>query len=75
VEAVKRNRDRFPGDFMFQLAAEEGDGFRSQSATSSSWGGRRYPPYAFTEHRAITALVGAPPLDDSGTYVTIGCRR
>jgi len=49
VEAVKRNRDRFPADFMFQLTAEEHDNLRSQSATSSSWGGRRYPPYAFTE--------------------------
>ncbi|MGD9854435.1 MAG: ORF6N domain-containing protein [Planctomycetaceae bacterium] len=49
VEAVKRNVDRFPADFMFQLTTEEFDVLRSQSATSKSWGGRRYAPYAFTE--------------------------
>jgi len=49
-EAVKRNIDRFPEDFMYQLTEEEFDILRSQFATSSSnWGGRRYPPYAFTE--------------------------
>mgnify|MGYP001048090301 CR=1 FL=1 len=49
VQAVKRNLDRFPEDFMFQLSAEEFANLRSQIVTSSSWGGRRYPPYAFTE--------------------------
>jgi phage regulator Rha-like protein len=49
VQAVKRNLARFPEDFMFQLTKEEFDDLRSQSVTSSSWGGRRYPPYAFTE--------------------------
>jgi hypothetical protein len=49
VEAVKRNIDRFPDDFMFRLTREEFDILRSQTATSSAWGGRRYPPYAFTE--------------------------
>jgi len=48
VQTVKRNLDRFPGDFMFQLSKEEFDHLRSQSVTSS-WGGRRYPPFAFTE--------------------------
>jgi hypothetical protein len=48
TQAVKRNRDRFPEDFMFQLSKEEFDNLRSQ-AVSTSWGGRRYPPYAFTE--------------------------
>ena len=56
-EAVRRNRDRFPDDFIFQLSREEfgdltrqieGSNLRSQFATSS-WGGRRYRPYAFTE--------------------------
>ena len=46
--AVKRNRDRFPDDFMFQLRREEYDDLKSQFGTSS-WGGRRYMPYAFTE--------------------------
>ena len=50
VEAVKRNIQRFPEDFMFQLTKEESAILRSQFATSSQWGGRRYPPYAFTEH-------------------------
>lgn len=49
VQAVKRNIDRFPDDFMFQLTKEEFDNLRSQSVTSRQWGGRRYPPYAFTE--------------------------
>ena len=49
-EAVKRNFDRFPEDFMFQLTDQETDSLRSQFATSNvGRGGRRYPPYAFTE--------------------------
>ena len=48
--AVKRNRDRFPDDFMFQLTVEEADGLRFQIETSKPVrGGRRYRPYAFTE--------------------------
>jgi hypothetical protein len=46
---VKRNLDRFPDDFMFQLTADEWENLWSQSVTSSSWGGRRSSPYAFTE--------------------------
>ena len=49
VQAVKRNIDRFPDDFMFQLTGKEFANLRSQSVTSRQWGGRRYPPYAFTE--------------------------
>jgi hypothetical protein len=49
VQAVKRNRARFPPDFMFQLTAEEFQALRSQTVTSKGKGGRRYPPYAFTE--------------------------
>jgi len=48
VQAAKRNRERFPSDFMFQLTVEEIENLRSQSVISS-WGGRRYRPYAFTE--------------------------
>ncbi|MGA2588300.1 MAG: ORF6N domain-containing protein [Bryobacteraceae bacterium] len=49
--AVRRNLDRFPEDFMFQLTQDEFQNLRLQSATSSSgYGGRRYLPYAFTEH-------------------------
>jgi predicted DNA binding protein len=56
-QQVRRNRERFPADFMFQLTDEELAILRSQNVTSSSslWGGRRYPPYAFTEHGAIMA--------------------
>ena len=48
-EQVKRNWDRFPEDFMLVLTKEETEILRSQFATSSSWGGRRYNPLAFTE--------------------------
>jgi hypothetical protein len=48
-QAVKRNLERFPADFMFQLTKKETEILRSQSVTSSSWGGRRTFPYAFTE--------------------------
>jgi hypothetical protein len=47
-QAVKRNLDRFPDDFMFQITEEEFNNLRSQIVTSS-WGGKRYLPYAFTE--------------------------
>lgn len=49
VQAVKRNAERFPQDFMFQLTKDEFAVLRSQIVTSRDWGGRRYPPYAFTE--------------------------
>jgi len=50
IQAVKRNRARFPSDFMFQLTASEWAGLRSQTVTSKPRrGGRRYSPYAFTE--------------------------
>jgi hypothetical protein len=49
VQAVHRNRARFPPDFMFQLAPREFDDLRSRTVISSSWGGRRTCPYAFTE--------------------------
>ena len=49
-KAVKRNLDRFPPDFMFQLTSEEAEDLRFQIGISSSdFGGRRYLPYAFTE--------------------------
>ena len=58
-ESVKRNRHRFPDDFMFQLSEAEFQALKTQVAnlnlksqfaiSSSEWGGRRHPPYAFTE--------------------------
>ena len=47
--AVRRNRDRFPEDFTFQVTPEEFDYLRRHFGTSSLWGGRRYFPFAFTE--------------------------
>jgi len=68
-EQVKRNPERFPADFMFQLTAEETDALRSQNATLDVIGRtdsnaedaslrgkhRKYRPYAFTEHGALMA--------------------
>jgi hypothetical protein len=57
-EQVRRNIERFPEDFMFQLTDEEFNCLRSQFATSNNpagRGGRRHLPYAFTEHGAIMA--------------------
>ena len=53
-EQVRRNRARFPADFLFELTVSEFAHLKSQSATSS-WGGRRKPPFDFTEHGAIMA--------------------
>ena len=50
VRAVRRNAERFPADFMFQVSEDEFQNLRCQIGISSSWGGRRYRPYAFTEH-------------------------
>ena len=51
-EQIKRNVERFPEDFMFQLSNEEWDSLKSQFATST-WGGVRNLPYAFTEHGVL----------------------
>ena len=51
-QAVRRNKDRFPESFMFQLSAKEFTDLRSQIVTSS-WGGRRKAPLAFTEHGTV----------------------
>ena len=56
-EAVKRNKERFPADFMFQLTAEENASLRSQFAILETGRGRhrKYRPYAFTEYGALMA--------------------
>ena len=55
-EQVRRNMDKFPEDFMFQLTKKEFANLKSQIATSSSgWGGRRKRPLVFTEHGALQA--------------------
>jgi ORF6N domain len=54
-QAVKRNHERFPEDFMLQLSQAEFDNLKSQNVISSSHGGRRSLPYVFTEHGALMA--------------------
>jgi phage regulator Rha-like protein len=55
-QQVTRNQERFPSDFTFQLNSKQHEALRLQFATSKKGrGGRRYPPYAFTEHGAIMA--------------------
>ncbi len=69
-EQLRRNRNRFPGDFVFQLAPEEFANLKSQFATSS-WGGRRKLPLAFTEHGAIMAatILNSPRAVEVSVYV------
>jgi predicted DNA binding protein len=74
-EQVRRNLDRFPGDFMFQLTDQELRVLRSQIATSNEHppgrGGRRYAPYAFTEHGALMAatILNSPRAVEVSVYV------
>ncbi len=51
-QALSRNMDRFPNDFMFRLTNEEWENLKSQIVTSS-WGGRRTVPFVFTEHGVL----------------------
>ena len=69
LQAVKRNLERFPEDFMFQLTNQEFNVLRSQSVTPSSealetlrWGGRRTAPYAFTEQGVamLSSILSSP---------------
>ena len=71
-EQVRRNADRFPIDFMFQLSPDELNILRSQIATSSSgWGGRRTRPFAFTEHGAVmlASVLNSPRAIETSIYV------
>lgn len=69
-EQVKRNMERFPEDFMFQLSEDEFHVLKSHFATSS-WGGRRSLPYVFTEHGAIMAasVLNSPRAVEMSIYV------
>ena len=60
-EQVNRNKERFPEDFMFQLTKAEYENLRSQIATSS-WGGTRYMPMAFTEQGVamLSSVLNSP---------------
>jgi len=72
-EQVRRNVERFPGDFMFQLTEEEWESLRSQFATLKTGRGqhRKYLPYAFTEHGAIMAatILNSPRATEVSVYV------
>jgi hypothetical protein len=72
-EQVKRNLERFPADFMFQLTEEEWESLRSQIATLKPGRGqhRKYMPYAFTEHGAIMAatILNSPRATEVSVYV------
>jgi len=69
-EQVRRNRKRFPDDFLFELTTEEFANLKSHFATSS-WGGRRKRPLAFTEHGAIQAatILNSPRAVEMSVYV------
>jgi hypothetical protein len=69
-QAVRRNKERFPNDFMFQLVEDEYLNLRSQFVTSSlNYGGRRYLPYAFTEHGV--SMLSAVLKSDQAVYMSI----
>jgi hypothetical protein len=71
-QAIKRNLGRFPADFMFQLAESEYESLRSQIVTSNAGrGGRRYLPYAFTEHGAIMAatILNSPKAVEMSVFI------
>ncbi|MBI2767498.1 MAG: ORF6N domain-containing protein [Chloroflexi bacterium] len=62
LQAVRRNAERFPADFMFQLTADEADSLRSQIVISNGRGGRRFLPYAFTEQGVamLSSVLNSP---------------
>jgi hypothetical protein len=71
-EQVKRNIERFPEDFMFELSKNEYENLRSQIATSS-WGGTRYLPMAFTEHGVL--MISSVLKSDKAIQVNIQIMR
>jgi hypothetical protein len=71
-EQARRNSQRFPADFMFQLTAQEFVDLKSQFATSSArWGGKRKLPFVFTEHGALMAasVLNSPRAIQMSLYV------
>ena len=73
VQAVKRNAARFPRDFMFQLTKKEFHGLRSQFVISNARGGRRTPPFAFTEQGV--AMLSSVLRSDRATDVNVEIMR
>ena len=72
LEQVKRNRKRFPADFMFRLTKRETANLRPQIATSS-WGGQRYLHYAFTEQGV--AMLSSVLRSDRAVLVNVAIMR
>jgi len=72
-QAIKRNAERFPDDFMFQIAREEAEFLRSQTVTIKTVRGKhwKYLPYVFTEHGAIMAasVLNSPRAIEASVYV------
>ncbi len=73
VQAVKRNLNRFPSDFMFQLTNQEFSNLKSQFVTSSWGGSRRAPPYAFTQEGV--AMLSSVLRSPRAVSVNIGIMR
>jgi hypothetical protein len=72
IQAIKRNAKRFPEDFLFQLVSAESALLRSQNVISKGpRGGRRYSPYAFTEHGALMAatILNSPRAVAMSVYI------
>ncbi len=66
-QAVRRNLNRFPPDFMFELSDDDLSNLRSQIVTSKEgWGGRRYKPFAFTEQGVamLASILNSPTSDE-----------
>ncbi len=72
IQAVKRNGDRFPDDFLFQLTSAEYKNLKSQIVISS-WGGRRHSPYAFTEQGV--AMLSSVLKSKRAIQVNVGIMR
>jgi phage regulator Rha-like protein len=73
VRAVKRNSNRFPEDFSFQLSGQEFENLRCQTGTSNRRGGRRYPPYAFTKQGV--AMLSSVLRSDRAAEVNVAIMR
>ncbi len=75
-QTVRRNIDRFPPDFMFELTQEEFANLRSQIVTSS-WGGQRYPPFAFTEQGVamLSGILNSPRAIETNVAIMPVCRQ
>lgn len=73
TRAVRRNMERFPNDFMFQLTKQEVNILTRQNGISSSWGGRRYLPYVFTEQGI--AMLSSVLRSDRAVLVNIEIMR